>query len=109
MSKCDSPGRESDGRCSNVDETWNLKDDQGADEDIKPVLDVMRGGQRPHDLSGDAKLLLREKKKLYLDDEGILKRRYNGIGQVVLPKKRREHIYKHYAPLRHGDTWEPIA
>ncbi len=69
----------------------------------------MRGGQRPHDLSGDAKLLLREKKKLYLDDEGILKRRYNGIGQVVLPKKRREHIYKHYAPLRHGDTWEPIA
>ena len=37
-------------------------------------------------VKGDVKLMLRERKRLYLDDKGILRRRSDAHAQLVLPK-----------------------
>ena len=76
-------------------EVWDLKSDQESDDDIKQVIEVLNGqGVARSKLREDSKLLLRERAKLYFDDEGVLRRKYNGTGQIILPKKHRERVYQ---------------
>ena len=64
------------------------------DEDIREVREVLSGKQARTDLTEECKLLLREKAKLYVDEDGILRRKYRDAGQVVLPSKLRERVYQ---------------
>jgi transposase InsO family protein len=79
-----------------VEEVWDLKKDQEGDEEIRQVIEVVSGKGKTSnkDLLEDAKLLLRDKTQLYIDAEGILRRRYRGRGLIVLPKKHRERVYQ---------------
>ena len=56
----------------------------------------MLKGSRDADktLPPGSKVLLRERKRLYFDDDGILRRRCKDVNQLVLPLKHRGLIYK---------------
>ena len=78
----------------NAIETWDLKSEQEEDSMIKPVRDFMEGKSNTEPLSTESKLLLREKNRLYIDENGVLRRKYKGLNQVILPLKRRDDIYR---------------
>ena len=73
----------------------NLKGDQEADEYIKPVIEVIRGSRDGKTVTQpDSKVLLRQRKRLYIDQEGILRRKCQDANQIVLPLKHRGIIYQ---------------
>ena len=45
-------------------------------------------------LKGDVKLMLRKRKRLYLNDKAILRRRSDLLAQLVLPISMRYLIYQ---------------
>ena len=78
----------------NAIETWDLKSEQEEASMIKPVQDIMEGESNTEPLSTESKLLLRERNRLYIDESGVLRRKYKGLNQVILPLKRRNDIYR---------------
>ena len=73
----------------------NLKEDQAEDEYIKPIIEIMNGGSKQFlSMPSLSKRLLREKRKLYLDDKGILRRKTKEFDQIVLPLKHRQMIFQ---------------
>ena len=73
----------------------DIEKDQAEDEYIKPVLEIIKDGTTEKiDLQPYSRLLLRERSKLYIDDEGILRRKSGLYNQIVLPLKHRAMIYK---------------
>ena len=88
--------------CSNVN-TLNvevqrkleMKENQEEDTDISAIINLLKIGEVKKDqLTESGKLLLKEKKKLYLDEDQILRRRSGNHSQIVLPTKLKEMIYK---------------
>ena len=80
-------------------ETLALKEDQAEDEDIGPVLSVLRDKVDSDyvdikSLLEGSKRILRERKCLFIDQKGILRRKSGNFDQVVLPAKHRDMIYK---------------
>jgi hypothetical protein len=72
-----------------------LKQDQLDDEWIRPVIDVLKGNcGMAEEMPPGSKVLLRERKRLYFDDNNILRRKCKDANQVVLPLKHRDLIYK---------------
>lgn len=76
-----------------------LLEAQGEDKSLMPVIDVIRRKVKDWTkelghVSRETKLLLREKEKLMIDKDGLLKRKCGSIRQVVLPAKFRNMIYK---------------
>ena len=72
---------------------------QREDEDIRVLMEIVGKRQAEKDVdgslvTGDVKLMLRERKRLYLDDKGILRRRSDSHAQIVLPKSMRHLIYQ---------------
>ena len=72
---------------------------QKEDEEIRIVREIVDKRQAEKDVDGslvigDVKLMLRERKRLYLDDKGILRRRSDSHAQLVLPKSMRHLIYQ---------------
>ena len=69
---------------------------QKEDADIKPVIEMMmKGGRIPKEqLTRRVKILLRSRKKLFFDDEGLLRRRSQEAEQLVLPNCLRHLVYE---------------
>ena len=76
--------------------TGELQRMQKEDTDIKPVIDMMmKGGRIPKEqLTRRVKILLRSRKKLFFDDEGLLRRRSQEAEQLVLPNCLRHLVYE---------------
>ena len=73
----------------------NIKQDQAADNYINPVIEVMRGSRTGKEVTqSEGKLLLGQRKRLYFDQEGVLRRRCKDANQIVLPMKQRGVIYQ---------------
>ena len=74
----------------------NLKSDQRGDPYIAPVIEIMEGKRIVDraELSEMSKLLLRDRKRLNFDGDGVLRRKCQSVNQMVLPLKHRELIYK---------------
>ena len=78
-----------------------LKIEQKADPSIAYVIGkVMNDNSNTHvdgaeDLSEETRLLLRQRKKLVIDKNGILRRKSGTTMQTVLPKSMRKLVYKH--------------
>ena len=82
-----------------ADDEERVKDiglDQREDPYIGPVIDIIEGRELLDRgaLSNTSKLLLRERKRLNLDSDGVLRRKCQSVNQLVLPLKHRELIYK---------------
>ena len=77
----------------------DIKNAQERDPVISVVRKVLVNGHVSLPLQSDTrnnvKQLLHQKKKLFLDDDGILKRRVNKMSQLVLPSEYIPLIYKH--------------
>ena len=72
-----------------------MKIAQEQDPDIAPIIKIMKGEKLSKSmLSDNAKLLLRERKKLQLDGNQILKRMCGMSSQMVLPTQYKEMIFK---------------
>ena len=72
-----------------------MKIAQEQDPDIAPIIKIMKGEKLSKStLSDNAKLLLRERKKLQLDGNQILKRKCGTSSQMVLPTQYKEMIFK---------------
>ena len=73
-----------------------LMKDQREDEYIKPVLNKILGNNSasPDYHTTESKLLLKEEKNLFIDRNGLLRRKTKTSSQVVLPMKYRQQIYK---------------
>ena len=80
----------------NIDTITDLRGDQEQDEYIQPVRAVLNGetSTKMNDLPALSKLLLRERARLFLDDDNLLWRKTSTSTQVVLPLKHREMIFK---------------
>ena len=74
----------------------NIKDSQQKDLDISRVIYFLKSNEKvTKSESRLTRSLLRDKKKLFIDENGILKRKSNGIEQVVWPQALRHIIYDH--------------
>ena len=80
-----------------VSEIEMLKD-QSEDPHIAPVMEIVRDKIKklPADdiLSNVSRNILRERKNLFLDASGVLKRRSGKFNQTVLPEKHQALIYE---------------
>ena len=76
---------------------WDLVKEQAEEGYIIPILEEINN-QIPNTtpLSEESKILRREMKQLYIDENGILRRNspHTSQGQVVLPLHRRREIYE---------------
>ena len=79
-----------------IDPIINIKQDQLQDPYIGPVIEIMEGREAPQRerLSNMSKLLLKERKRLNFDPDGVLRRKCQTVNQIVLPLKHRDLIYK---------------
>ena len=77
----------------------NIYEKQQADDAIRMVVDVIRGVKKPNDqqLKGNttANLLVQQRRRLELDEDGILWRRSGNLVQLVLPESQKPLIYDH--------------
>ena len=85
----------------NPDTIGDLKRDQEEDEYIGPTIAILKGDQpvaEPPTTESTAtlhKLLLRERSRLFFDEDQILRRKASGgQQQVVLPLKHRDMVFK---------------
>lgn len=77
--------------------TEELRKAQNFDSTIGPVLKLVQQ-EKLHDADKNAfsrksQILMREKKRLFLDDDGLLRRQSKEISQLVLPKKYHRRVY----------------
>jgi transposase InsO family protein len=74
----------------------DVKKDQRSDPYIAPIIEVMERGKvlDRSKLSEMSKLLWRERKRLSVDSDGILRRKCKSVNQIVLPLEHRDMIYK---------------
>ena len=78
--------------------TDELRSSQQVDSSISPVLKLIQQGMKPRKetlnyFSRKSKILLRDRKKLFLDDDGLLRRQYGENSQLVLPQKYHRRVY----------------
>ena len=75
----------------------SLSDAQHADPSIHPVFDLLRKPKKKDQSLnlGEAKLLWREAKRLFIDKNEILCRKSGPLKQIVLPKCYKGLIYQH--------------
>lgn len=82
---------------SEDDRVVDIRMDQREDPYIAPVIEILEG-ERIEDkanLSEMSKLLLKERKRLVVDEtDGVLRRECQSVNQIVLPLKHRNLIYK---------------
>ena len=80
----------------NINTITDLRGDQEEDEYIQPVRAVLKAetSVKGDDLPALSKILLRERKRLFFDDNDILWRKASVNTQVVLPLKYRDMIFK---------------
>ena len=77
--------------------TIDMKWDQDQDEYIQPIKRMIEGNGKIEPelkLTERSKVLIRNKQKLFLDDDSILWRKSSNGDQIVLPLKHRATIYK---------------
>lgn len=117
--------------CPTPESTSNVPDDvkvshealltaQEKDETISLVIKLVTKGKQPSarekkSFSAQEKQLLRSWKKLYVDDQGLLKRRVKLLTgeikhQVVLPPRYRDYVYDElHAKMGHLGTDRVVA
>ena len=80
------------------DQTYlDMKEDQDNDPYIQPIKDSLsKSAKAPNkrQLTKTSKQLLKEKTRLFLDEDGLLWRKYLTGDQIVLPLKHRKLIYE---------------
>jgi transposase InsO family protein len=83
-------------KVENLETIADMLRDQEIDPYISPVLVIMKSKPetKPTELPELSKLLLRERKNLFFNDQEILCRRAAWGDQIVLPLKHREMIFK---------------
>ena len=74
----------------------DVKNDQRSDPYIAPIIEVMEEDKvlDRSELSETSKLLWKERKRLSIDADGVLRRKSGSVSQLVLPLKHRDLIYK---------------
>ena len=76
----------------------NILNDQKEDRCIGPVREIIARGTKDIEaeskLGTDSKCLLKERKSLYVDNEGVLRRKCGQWKQVVLPAKHKRLVYE---------------
>ena len=78
--------------------SFNIVEDQKEDDCIGPVREIIiqksKNTEEEAKLSNESRCLLRERKSLFIDKEGVLKRSSGQYKQVVLPAKHKRLIFK---------------
>ena len=75
----------------------SLKEAQRNDPIISPIIELLRDRSKKWNdanLSHDSKLLMKERKRLYFNQDDIICRRSGKRSQIVLPKSYHSLIYK---------------
>ena len=88
----------------------DIRNAQITDEDINVIIEIINKKHRQKDLknkylSDNSKLLIRELSKLFIDEQGMLRRRCGKVRQLVLLKSFKHMIYsKLHSDMGHLGT-----